>query len=134
VIDERSVQRGIELRSQLFDSQTVHEGSHGTAALVPELREISDAGNWGTICALEGLDMKTKSLCKITALLAGHHYDQARDHIGGAKKLGATAREVAVAIAQLTFYIGLPVVHTGLNLTAEVYGLDTTGGKAANSA
>jgi hypothetical protein len=70
VIDERSVQRGIELRTRLFDSQTAHGGSHGTATLVPELWEISDAGNWGTIWAPEGLDMKTEVLCKITTLLA----------------------------------------------------------------
>jgi 4-carboxymuconolactone decarboxylase len=126
-MNDESMHKGRELRQQLIDPATVGGGSFGTQALVPELREISDAGNWGTIWALDGLDEKTKSLCKVTALLASHHFDQARDHIAISKRLGVTSRELAVAIAQLTFYVGLPVVHTGLNLTAEVYGLASSG-------
>lgn len=120
-MDSERLRRGQEIREKLFDPEVVKDGSPGARTLVPEIREISDVANWGTIWALEGLDLRTKSLCTITALLAAQRYDHARSHIEGAKRLGISAEEVAVAIAQLTFYVGLPVVHTGLNMTYEVF-------------
>jgi len=89
--------------------------------LIPELAGISDDANWGRIWSRPGLDLRTRSLCTISALLAMERYKYAYGHMRGARRIGITREELAEAVTQLTFYAGLSVVHEGLALVAKAY-------------
>ncbi|MGH8851530.1 MAG: carboxymuconolactone decarboxylase family protein [Casimicrobiaceae bacterium] len=89
--------------------------------LVPELAALSDDANWGQIWSRPGLDLRTRSLCTICALLALERYKYAYGHIRGARRIGITREELAEAVTQLTFYAGLSVVHEGLALVARAF-------------
>lgn len=109
------------MKEQLFGTLTPPRGP--SDMLAPDLGDLSDDALWGGVWARPGLDLQTKSLCTITALLAVERYPYAKSHMVGARNLGISLEQLTAAIVQLTFYVGLPVVHSGLALAAEVYGV-----------
>ena len=90
-------------------------------SLIPELAALSDDANWGQIWSRPGLELRIRSLCVISALLAMERYKYAYGHMRGARRIGITREELAEAVTQLVFYTGLPVVHEGLALVAKAY-------------
>jgi alkylhydroperoxidase/carboxymuconolactone decarboxylase family protein YurZ len=118
------IQRGKATRERLFGPDI---GNRKAAAqLIPELGELSDEANWGHIWSRPGLELRTRSLCIISALLALERYKYAAIHIRGARRLGVTKAELAEVVAQLTFYAGLPVVHEGLALVDTIFAEEAT--------
>jgi alkylhydroperoxidase/carboxymuconolactone decarboxylase family protein YurZ len=89
--------------------------------LAPGLGDVIDRALWDGIWSRSGLDLRTRSLCTISALLALERFEYARAHIYGARNLGIPQSEVTEAVVQLTMYAGLPVLHEGLNLIVQVY-------------
>jgi 4-carboxymuconolactone decarboxylase len=120
---ETDIERGRQVRGEVLGMQNVAAG-RTSDALVPELGQLSDEVLWGRIWGRPGLELKYRSLCTVVALLSLERYDYARIHIGGAKNVGLSRTELAEAIVQLTFYVGLPVVHEGLKMISEIYGPD----------
>ena len=122
--EDRAAKReaGRKIREQLFGAASLERGRGASELLAPDLGDLSDEALWGTIWARPGLDLRTKSLCTITALVALERYAYAKSHIEGARNIGIPVEAVTAAILQLTFYAGLPVVHSGLALVVEVYG------------
>ena len=125
---EHSARReaGRKIREQLFGTASLEKGRGASDFLAPDVGDLFDEALWGVIWARPGLDITTKSLCTIVALLSLERYSYAKSHIEGARNLGVPIETLAAAIVQLTFYVGLPVVHSGLALVAEVYGLNVT--------
>jgi alkylhydroperoxidase/carboxymuconolactone decarboxylase family protein YurZ len=91
-------------------------------ALAPDVSELVDHALWASMWERPGVELRTKSLCTISTLLALERYPYARHHIGAAKRLGLSRDEVTGVVVHLLFYTGLPVVHEGLKLVAEVFG------------
>ena len=111
---------GRETRERLLGAES-SDGRRAADILVPELAGISDDTNWGRIWSRPGLELRTRSLCVICALLALERYKYAYGHMRGARRIGVTREELAEAVAQLTFYTGLPVVHEGLAMVERAY-------------
>jgi 4-carboxymuconolactone decarboxylase len=116
-----AIAHGLAVRKEVLGVTTRPSASD---AVVPDLGPLSDEVLWGRIWGRPGLDLQRRSLCVVVALLTLERYDYARAHIRGARNLGVSRTEMAEAVVQLTFYVGLPVVHEGLRLVAEVYGHD----------
>lgn len=114
---------GLEVRDQLLGSGSVEAGRAASELLAPDLGPLVDEALWGGVWARPGLDLQTKSLCTVTALLTLQRYPYAKLHMQGARNIGVPVEALTGAIVQLTFYVGLPVVQTGLRLAAEVYGI-----------
>jgi len=112
--------RGRETRERLLGSESKNDRK-AADQLVPELAALSDDANWGQIWSRPGLDLRTRSLCTICALLALERFKYAYGHIRGARRIGITREELSEAVTQLTFYAGLPVVHEGLALVARAF-------------
>ena len=111
---------GRETREQLLGVES-KGGRSAADKLIPELAGISDDANWGRIWSRPGLELRTRSLCVICALLALERYKYAYGHIRGARRIGITQEELAEAVTQLTFYAGLSVVHEGLALVERAF-------------
>jgi 4-carboxymuconolactone decarboxylase len=112
--------RGRETRERLLGTESKND-RRAADQLIPELAALSDDANWGQIWSRPGLELKTRSLCTICALLALERFKYAYGHIRGARRIGITREELAEAVMQLTFYAGLPVVHEGLALVARAF-------------
>jgi 4-carboxymuconolactone decarboxylase len=83
-----------------------------------KLVEFCFGDTWGR----EGshLDLKTRRLLTIAALVSQGKERQLRGHIGGALNQGITPEEVVEAIVHLIAYVGFPSGLTALEIANEV--------------
>ena len=95
--------------------------------LVPGFAETLVEFAYGRLYAREGLDLKTRQLATVAALTAmgGQTGPQLKANIEHALKAGATKREVAEVILQMSVYGGMPAAINGLKAAREVF--ETTG-------
>ena len=77
--------------------------------------------NWNN----EDLDLKTRSLITVVALMAQGITDSSlKYHIMNAMNHGVSQKEMAAAITHVAFYAGWPKAWAVFNLAKEVYGED----------
>ena len=84
-----------------------------------KLTEFCFGDTWGR----EGshLDLKTRRLLTIAALVAMGRERQLRGHVGGALKQGITPEEITEAIVHLVAYCGFPAGLTAIEIANEVF-------------
>lgn len=74
--------------------------------------------NWND----EGIDLKTRYIVTVTALMAQGIADSSLEyHIGNAKAAGVTAEEMATVVTHVAFYAGWPKAWATFNLCKKVY-------------
>jgi len=112
---------GRQTRERLLGAAGPKQDRQAADALIPELADLSDDANWGQIWSRPGLDLRTRSLCTICALLSLERYKYAYGHMRGARRIGISREELSEAVMQLVFYAGLSVVHEGLALVVRAY-------------
>ncbi len=91
--------------------------------LVPDMAESLIEWAYGRHYTRDGLDNRTRQLCTIAALtaLGGQTAPQLKVNIAHALTAGATAREIAETIWQMSVYGGMPAAINGLNAAKEVF-------------
>ncbi|MEM8754964.1 MAG: carboxymuconolactone decarboxylase family protein [Pseudomonadota bacterium] len=91
--------------------------------VVPEFAETLVEFAYGRLYAREGLDMKTRQIATVAALaaLGGQTGPQLKINIEHALDVGATERELAEVILQMSVYGGMPAAINGLNAAKEVF-------------
>ncbi len=89
-----------------------------------KLVEFCFGDTWGR----EGshMDLKTRRLLTIAALVAQGKERQLRGHLGGALKQGITPEELTEAIVHLIAYTGFPAGLTALDILNEVLAVRTS--------
>ena len=101
--------------------QTAGRDALGTFA--PEFAHYNDDVLFGENWNNEDLDLKTRSLITVVALMAQGITDSSlKYHIMNAKNHGVTQKEMAAAITHVAFYAGWPKSWAVFNLAKEVYG------------
>ena len=79
--------------------------------------------NWND----QGLDVKTRSLITVVALMAQGITDSSLSyHIANAKNHGVSREEMVAAITHVAFYAGWPKAWAVFNLAKDVYGTQGT--------
>ena len=79
--------------------------------------------NWND----QGLDVKTRSLITVVALMAQGITDSSLSyHIANAKNHGVSREEMVAAITHVAFYAGWPKAWAVFNLAKDVYGTQAT--------
>jgi 4-carboxymuconolactone decarboxylase len=76
---------------------------------------------WPMTWAAGELDVKTRSLCTISALMTAGK-PQLQHHIRAALNVGATMQEVADVITHVAFYAGFPSAGNAMRAAREVFG------------
>jgi len=101
--------------------QTAGRDALGTFA--PEFAHFNDDVLFGENWNNENLDLKTRSLITVVALMAQGITDSSlKYHIMNAKDHGVTQKEMAAAITHVAFSAGWPKAWAVFNLAKEVYG------------
>jgi 4-carboxymuconolactone decarboxylase len=75
---------------------------------------------WPSTWAGEGLDVKTRSLCTVAALIATGK-PQLHGHIRAALTVGATRQEIADVITHVAFYAGFPSSGNAMRAAKQVF-------------
>ena len=88
----------------------------------PEFAHYNDDVLFGENWNNEDLDLKTRSLITVVALMAQGITDSSlKYHIQNAKAHGVSRKEMAAAITHAAFYAGWPKAWAVFNLAKEVY-------------
>ena len=91
----------------------------------PEFAHYNDDILFGENWNNEDLDVKTRSLITVVALMAQGITDSSlKYHIMNAKSHGVSQKEMAAAITHVAFYAGWPKAWAVFNLAKEVFAED----------
>ena len=89
----------------------------------PEFAHYNDDILFGENWNNEDLDLKTRSLITVVALMAQGITDSSlKYHIRNAKNNGVGRKEMAATITHVAFYAGWPKAWAVFNMAKEVYG------------
>ena len=98
-------------------------GRDALGDFAPDFAHYNDDILFGENWNNEDLDLKTRSLITVVALMAQGITDSSlKYHIMNAKAHGVTQKEMAAAITHVAFYAGWPKAWAVFNLAKEVYG------------
>ena len=90
--------------------------------VAPEFAHFNDDVLFGENWNNQDLDLKTRSLLTVIALMAQGITDSSlKYHIVNAKNHGVTRKEMAAAITHAAFYAGWPKAWAAFNIAKDVY-------------
>jgi len=89
--------------------------------IAPDLVEYTLAYPFGDVYSRPGLDIRSRQLVTISALVTLGTLDQLRTHLNICRKIGMTRDEVAEIIIQLSVYDGWPRALSAMAVAAEVF-------------
>ena len=114
--------KGLKLLNQLHGGQAGEQMVEAMREVCPDFATMTIEWAMAGIMARSGLDLLTREYVVIASCVTlGHAVPQLRAHIGSAKKLGATKKQVAEVILQTIFYAGGAAVANALQVANEVY-------------
>ena len=114
-----SKEAGIAIRHAMFGAEYKKSEAEGA---VGYLDEFIVERFFGELWNRQELDLRTRSLCTIAALVAAHMPDEAlRAHVVGALANGATENEIREVIVHTGLYVGVGVVLTARPVAEGVF-------------
>lgn len=97
-------------------------GRKALGEFAPEFAHFNDDILFGENWNNPDLDLKTRSLITVVALMAQGITDTSlRFHIVNARTHGVTRKEMAAAITHAAFYAGWPKAWAAFNIAKDVY-------------
>ncbi len=103
--------------------QTAGRNALGTFA--PEFAHYNDDVLFGENWNNQDIDVKTRSIITVVALMASDITDSSlKFHLENAKNHGVTQKEIAAIITHVAFYAGWPKGWAVFNLAKEVWNVD----------
>ena len=96
-------------------------GQGPMAELAPEVDRIKDEFLWGVLWSDPAVDIKTRSLCTISALAVLGKEEQLKNHMGWALNVGVTKEQIVSILSQMLIYGGLASAHNAMRVAKEVF-------------
>lgn len=98
-------------------------GRDALGKFAPEFAHYNDDVLFGENWNNEDIDIKTRSIITVVALMAQGITDSSlKYHIINAKNHGVSQKEMTAVITHIAFYAGWPKAWAVFNLAKEVYG------------
>lgn len=109
----------------MADKTVQTAGRDALGEFAPDFAHFNDDVLFGENWNNEDIDLKTRSLITVVALMAQGITDSSlKYHILNAKNHGVSQKEMAAAITHTAFYAGWPKAWATFNLAKEVYSGD----------
>ena len=97
-------------------------GRNALGEFAPEFAHFNDDVLFGENWNNQDIDVKTRSIITVVALMASGITDSSlRYHLQNAKNHGVTQKEIAAVITHVAFYAGWPKAWAVFNLAKEVW-------------
>jgi 4-carboxymuconolactone decarboxylase len=109
---------------QLLDELMQGKGSElieRMSAASSDLAELTVAFPFGEIYSRPGLDLRSRELVTLSALIALGAWPQFKVHVRGALSAGCTTSEIKEVIIQLAVYAGFPAALNAMQAAGEVF-------------
>jgi 4-carboxymuconolactone decarboxylase len=113
-------QRALE-KVQEYRGKDAKLGGGPMAELAPEVDRKKDEFLWGVLWSDPSVDIKTRSLCTISALIVLGKEEQLGNHMGWALHVGVTKEQIVSIISQMMIYGGLAGAHNAMRVAKEVF-------------
>ena len=111
-----------DFRMRYYGPENNPQPPAAMAELAPDVMRLVDAVVYGEIYNRPAVDLKTRSLCTIAALVVlGHSPQMIKRHITGALHIGVTEEEISEIIAQMVFYGGMPAAVNAFRIAKETF-------------
>lgn len=104
-----------------YRGPTAKLGEGPMAELAPDVDRMKDEFLWGVLWSDPALDIRTRSLCTITALMVLGKEEQMKNHMGWALNVGVTKEQLVSLISQMLIYGGLAGAHNAMRVAREVF-------------
>ena len=115
-------QAAVDFRQRYYGPDNNPFPPAAMAELAPEVMRLVDSVIYGEIYNRPAVDLKTRSLCTIAALVVlGHSPQMIKRHISGALHIGVTREEISEIIAQMVFYGGMPAAVNAFRMAKEAF-------------
>ncbi|MCD1295062.1 4-carboxymuconolactone decarboxylase [Methanocella sp. CWC-04] len=89
--------------------------------IAPDMADFVIEFPYGDIYSRPGLDLKTRELVTISALVALGAIPQLRSHITGALNAGCARQEIVEVIIQMAVYAGFPAALNAMYAAKDVF-------------
>ena len=97
-------------------------GKDSLGDFAPEFAKYNDDILFGEVWNDETLDLKTRSIITITALMSKGILDSSlKYHIINAQKKGVSKKEVSYIVTRIAFYAGWPNAWAVFNMAKDIY-------------
>ena len=97
-------------------------GRNTLGEFAPEFAHFNDDILFGENWNNEDIDLKTRSIITVVALMSQGITDSSlKFHLQNAKNHGATKKEIAAIITHVAFYAGWPKGWAAFNLAKEIW-------------
>lgn len=97
-------------------------GRDALGEFAPEFARLNDDVLFGEVWSNDDLDLKTRSIITVSALVSKGLIDNSfKYHVTTAKKNGVTKYEMAAILTHLAFYAGWPNAWVAFRIAKEVY-------------
>ena len=106
--------KAVDVATQLFAGKMPKTGAP------PLFAEVSFAHVYGEVWARDGLDLKSRSLATVAALVALGKPEELAIHLKGALNLGWSRKELTELMLHLSYYAGFPAGIEGAKVLEEV--------------
>ncbi len=111
-----------DFRMRYYGPDNNPEPPEAMEELAPEIMRLVDSVVYGEIYNRPAVDLKTRSLCTIAALVVlGHSPEMIKRHISGALNIGVSKEEITEVIAQMLFYGGMPAGVRAFRIAKETF-------------
>lgn len=118
---ESLFQRGVEKRRELMGDSPPSSGSGPITNAEHEFNRLVTEYLWGSIWTRPGLDVQSRSVCTLSALVALGRDQQLRSHIPGALRIGLSEEQIVQIFVHTAFYAGFPAASTAIKIANEVF-------------
>lgn len=103
-------------------TEKVTAGRDNLGQVAPDFARYNDDILFGEVWADDTLNLKTRSIATVSALMSMGAFEQLPFHMAKAKENGVSEKEMAALITQLAFYTGWPKGWSAFNILKKVYG------------
>lgn len=111
---------GMTVRREVLGDDHVDRAVANTDPVTEDFQDLITRYAWGEIWTRPGLDRRTRSVVTLTALVAGHHWDELEFHLLAARRNGLTDDEIVEVLLQTAVYCGVPAANSAFSVARRV--------------
>ena len=120
-MDDTRYQRGLKILQELH-GEAIEHLIEGLADIAPDLGRYTVEFPFGDVYARPGLDLKSRELATVSALIAlGYALPELKVHLNAALNVGWTRAEMVEVITQMAVYAGFPAALNAIAAAREVF-------------
>ena len=118
---DEAFQNGLAKRTQVMGQPFVDKAFAGATEFTLPMQHHITRAAWGDVWQREGLDLKTRSLITVAALVTLAREDQLKGHLWRALDNGVTREEIREVFLQVGIYAGVPAAIDSFRIAREVF-------------